>query len=120
MPASHPGRTVLPHRSKLFKSHSSNEWLTSIRELYLVNGVTTIRDPGGNLTLLRLTRQEINSGKRLGPRLFFAGYILDGNPPLWPDISIIADTPELAESAANFLITQGVDFLKVYNSITEP
>src|SRR5262249_1916563 len=33
MPASHPGRTVLPHRSKLFKSHSSNEWLTSIREL---------------------------------------------------------------------------------------
>src|SRR5262249_27918264 len=33
MPASHPGRTVLPHRSKLFKSHSSNEWLSSIREL---------------------------------------------------------------------------------------
>src|SRR4029453_4922014 len=32
-PASHPGRTVLPHRSKLFKSHSSNEWLTSINEL---------------------------------------------------------------------------------------
>jgi imidazolonepropionase-like amidohydrolase len=89
-------------------------------ELYLVNGVTTIQDPGGNLTLLRLTRQEIDSGKRLGPRLFFAGYILDGNPPLWPDRSIIADTPERAESAAKFLITQGVDFLKVYNSITEP
>jgi imidazolonepropionase-like amidohydrolase len=89
-------------------------------EVYLVNGVTTIRDPGGNLTLLRLTRQEIDAGKRLGPRLFFAGYILDGNPPLWPDISIIADTPELAESAANFLINQGVDFIKVYNSITEP
>jgi hypothetical protein len=33
MPASHPGRTVLLHRSKLFASHSFNEWLTSIREL---------------------------------------------------------------------------------------
>src|SRR5215510_4627264 len=39
MPASHPGRTVLPHRSKLFKSHSSNEWLTSIRELHRVLSV---------------------------------------------------------------------------------
>lgn len=89
-------------------------------ELYLVNGVTTIRDPGGSLTVLRLARQEIDSGKRLGPRLFFAGNILDGNPPLWPDVSIIADTPERAESAVNFLIDQGVDVIKVYNSITEP
>ena len=89
-------------------------------ELFLVNGVTTIRDPGGSLTLLRLMRQEIDSGKRPGPRLFFAGLILDGNPPLWPEVSIIADTPERAESAVNFLIDQGVDLIKVYNSITEP
>ena len=89
-------------------------------DLYLVNGVTTIRDPGGNLTPLRLARQEIDSGKRLGPRLFFAGYVLDGNPPLWPDFSVIADTQERAESAVNFLIDQGVDSVKVYNSITEP
>lgn len=89
-------------------------------ELYLANGVTTIRDPGGNLTLLRLARQEIESGKRPGPRLFFSGYVLDGNPPLWPEISLIADTPERAESAVNFLIDQGVESVKVYNSITEP
>jgi imidazolonepropionase-like amidohydrolase len=89
-------------------------------ELYPANGITTIRDPGGSLTVLRLTRQEIDSGKRFGPRLFFAGQVLDGNPPLWPDISIIADTPERAESAVNFLIDQGVDFIKIYNSITEP
>ena len=89
-------------------------------ELYLANGVTTIRDPGGNLTLLRLARQEIESGKRLGPRLFFSGYVLDGNPPLWPDFSIMVDTEERAESAVNFLIDQGADSIKVYNSITEP
>jgi imidazolonepropionase-like amidohydrolase len=89
-------------------------------ELYLVNGVTTIRDPAGNLTPLRLARQDLDSGKRLGPRLFFSGYVLDGNPPLWPDFSIMADTPERAESAVNFLIDQGVDVIKVYNSITEP
>ncbi|HET9227223.1 MAG TPA: hypothetical protein VFR31_11180, partial [Thermoanaerobaculia bacterium] len=89
-------------------------------ELYLANGVTTIRDPAGNLTLLRLARQEIESGKRTGPRLFFSGYVLDGNPPLWPDLSIIADTEERAESAVHFLIDQGADSIKVYNSIKEP
>lgn len=89
-------------------------------DLYLVNGVTTIRDPAGNLTPLRLARQDIESGKRTGPRLFFSGYVLDGNPPLWPDFSVMADTPERAESAVNFLIDQGVDLIKVYNSITEP
>lgn len=91
----------------------------SLLWLYVVNGVTTIRDPGGNLSLLKLARQEIDSGKRLGPRLFFAGSILDGSPPLWPAMSIIVDTPEQAESAVNSLVDQGVDFIKVYNSITE-
>ena len=89
-------------------------------ELYLVNGVTTIRDPGGHLTLQRLARQEIESGQRVGPRIFFAGYVLDGNPPLWPDLSVMADTEERAESAANFLIDQGVNSVKIYNSMTEP
>ncbi len=53
----------------------------------------------------------------MGPRLFYAGYVLDGNPPLWPEISIMTDTQEQAESAVNFLIGQGVSFIKVYNSI---
>jgi imidazolonepropionase-like amidohydrolase len=88
-------------------------------ELYLVNGVTTLRDPAGNLTVLRLVREEIDAGKRLGPRLFFSGYVLDGNPPLWPDFSIMVDTEERAESAVNFLIDQGADSIKVYNSVTE-
>ncbi|MGH9753635.1 MAG: amidohydrolase family protein [Blastocatellia bacterium] len=88
--------------------------------LYLANGVTTIRDPGGNLTLLRLLREHLDSGKTTGPRLFFAGPILDGSPPVWPAGSILADTPDRATSAVNFLIDQGVDFIKVYNNISEP
>jgi hypothetical protein len=65
--------------------------------LYVVNGVTSIRDVGGDITQLRLTRQQLEAGQRLGPRLFFAGPILDGNPPLWPPLSLIADTPARRE-----------------------
>ncbi|MCA1560540.1 MAG: amidohydrolase family protein [Acidobacteria bacterium] len=88
-------------------------------ELYLANGVTTIRDPSGNLTVLRLTRESLTSGERIGPRLFFTGPMLDGKPPVWPAGCILVDTPERAASAVTFLIDQGVDYIKVYNNVTE-
>lgn len=80
-------------------------------ELYLASGVTTIRDVGGSALRLRLTREKINSGKKVGPRLFFTGWALEA--PL-------ADTPKRAESAVNYLIDQGADAIKVYNDVTEP
>jgi imidazolonepropionase-like amidohydrolase len=88
--------------------------------LYLANGVTTIRNPGGNITVLRLTRERLLRGELIGPRLFFAGPLLDGMPPVWPDMSLQVDTPQRARSAVNFLADQGVDFVKVYNNVKEP
>jgi len=88
--------------------------------LYLANGVTTIRNPGGNITVLRLTRERLLRGELIGPRLFFSGPLLDGMPPVWPDMSLLVDTPERARSAVNFLADQGVDFVKVYNNVKEP
>jgi imidazolonepropionase-like amidohydrolase len=88
--------------------------------LYLAQGVTTIRSPGGNISLLRLLREQIESGKTVGPRLFFSGPLLDGSPPVWPDASFIVDSPERAQSTVDFLADQGVDFIKVYNNLSEP
>ena len=87
--------------------------------LYLANGVTTIRNPGGNITVLRLTRERLLRGELTGPRLFFCGPLLDGMPPVWPDMSLLVDTPQRAKSAVNFLADQGVDFVKVYNNVKE-
>jgi imidazolonepropionase-like amidohydrolase len=42
--------------------------------LYLANGVTTIRNPGGNITAQRLTRDQLARGELVGPRLFFSGH----------------------------------------------
>jgi imidazolonepropionase-like amidohydrolase len=33
-------------------------------ELFLMNGVTTVRDPGGPLTLQRLMREQVQAGTR--------------------------------------------------------
>jgi imidazolonepropionase-like amidohydrolase len=88
--------------------------------LYLANGVTTIRNPGGDVTQLRLTRDRLARGELVGPRLFFSGPALDGMPPVWPAGILLVDTPERARSAVNFLADQGVDFVKVYNNVKEP
>lgn len=88
--------------------------------LYLANGVTAVRDVGGDVTHLRLAREEIDAGKREGPRLFFTGQFLEGNPPSARWWRILADTPQRAESAVNFLIDQGADSIKVRYNITEP
>ncbi|HEY7096456.1 MAG TPA: amidohydrolase family protein [Terriglobales bacterium] len=88
--------------------------------LYLANGVTTVRDPGGYVTLSRMLKEHIEAGRRIGPRVFFCGNILDGKPPVFPSSSLLADTPERARSAVTFLADQGVDCIKVYNNVKEP
>jgi imidazolonepropionase-like amidohydrolase len=90
-----------------------------LHHLYLAYGVTTVRDTGGNLTLLRLLRDRIEGGLHTGPRIFFAGPLLDGATPVWPAMSIMVETPERARSAVQFLTSQGVDFIKVYNWVPE-
>ncbi len=88
--------------------------------LYVANGVTSIRDLGGPLTALQLLRNELETGKRVGPRLHFVGPILDGTPPAAPSISIIVDTATRAVSTVDFLVDQSVDAIKVYNGISAP
>jgi hypothetical protein len=113
------GKWVLPGLIDMH-SHVSDVDIDMLPlELYLANGVTTIRDPGGHVTAARLARDEIDTGKRIGPRLFFCGNVLDGVPPL-PATALVADTPERARSAVTFLADQGVSCIKVYNSIKEP
>jgi imidazolonepropionase-like amidohydrolase len=88
--------------------------------LYVANGITAIRDMGGNITSLRMTRQKIESGEKLGPHLFYTGNVLDGSPPVAPPMSFIVDSPQEAAGAVEFLISQGADSVKIYNNITEP
>ncbi|MBP1768833.1 MAG: Amidohydrolase family protein [Candidatus Aminicenantes bacterium] len=90
-------------------------------DLYLKFGVTTVRDVGGDITPLRILRDEVESGKTPGPRISYAGMILDGNPPVWPGTgTLLADTPQRAESIVHFLSDQGASAIKVYNLLSEP
>ncbi len=80
--------------------------------LMIANGVTGVRDMGGNLTRLKALRERVASGAVLGPRIVFAGPMLDGPQPAYSD-SLALFNPEDARTAVRVLKQQGVDFIKV-------
>lgn len=87
--------------------------------LFIVNGVTGVRDMGGDIPLSQIAqlKKEIASGARLGPEIFAAGPILEGEHPFWP-FSIAVKSPDDARRAVVALVAQGADFLKVYNTLS--
>jgi hypothetical protein len=52
--------------------------------VHLAYGVTTVRSPGGVPYEGLEDREAMESGKRIGPRIFMTGYLLDGWRPYYP------------------------------------
>jgi len=87
--------------------------------LFIANGVTGIRDMGGDIPLAQIAelKKEIADGSRFGPQIFAAGPILEGEHPFWP-FSIAVKSPGDARRAVGTLVGEGADFLKVYNTLS--
>lgn len=83
--------------------------------LFLLNGVTTVRDLFGSPRQLRW-REEIAKGALDGPTIITAGPIVDGDPPTWPGSSVVT-TPDAARAEVRAQKQAGYDWIKVYNSL---
>ena len=85
--------------------------------LYVANGVTGIREMGGDLvdTVLQW-RGEIAEGTRLGPQIITAGPKLDGPRPQWPGSLPIATAADARDAVAE-VKRKGADFLKIYSGV---
>lgn len=83
--------------------------------LYVANGVTGVRDMGGDLATIRRWQKEIAVGSLVGPRIITSGPYLDGHAPPIPHIEI--HTAEEARLAVDSLSALGVDFVKVHSGI---
>ena len=88
--------------------------------LFIANGVTSIRDMGGDLDLIDGIRAKINNGSMVGPRIIRAGPFLEGPGHTWhPESSrIIVTTEAEARRAVATLKARGVDFIKVHGGIS--
>lgn len=86
-----------------------------IYPLYVANGVTAVRDMGGDATVLEQRRDRIERGEILGPHMFFSGAPLDGEKS---DSGVIAvNTPAEGRQAVHALKDRGADFIKLLSHL---
>jgi len=83
--------------------------------LYLANGVTGLRDMGGDFATIRKWRDEIARGDLVGPRIVAAGPYLEGHDS--PIAHLEVHTPDDARLAVDSLSSLGVDFVKVHSAL---
>ncbi len=97
------------------------DWIPGGKEvslpLFVANGITGIRDMGGDLDTLLQWRSQTSSGTILGPRMIISGPMLDGPKSRFPS-SVSISTAEEGRKAVNDLKAKGVDFIKVQSFIT--
>ena len=80
--------------------------------LLLANGITGVRDMGGDLDTLLFWKRDIESGKLLGPHIVAAGPWLAGRGRKMPEQFPVANADE-ARAAVRELKQRGADFIKI-------
>lgn len=112
------GKTVVPG---LIDTHIHSTLMDSESlPLFLAAGVTSARDVGGKLEKVTQLKADLNSGTKLGPRLFVCGPLLDGpdqsfhySGPFGEMLDNIP-SPEAVPQKINSLFAAGVDGVKLY------
>ena len=125
------GKFLIPG---LWDMHTHFTHDQSTLDMYLAYGVTTIRDMGSTavrrtndhvehlprdeaIALSLRVRDEVRSGKRLGPDIYSVGMIITGSAPgdtASPLHQLIVNTPEEARATVDKLAGLGVDAIKVH------
>ena len=85
-------------------------------DLFLANGVTTVRNMLGSPYLLEL-RDSVARRQVRGPAIFTSGPVIDGPASQWTDRAAIARTAADAERIVGDQRRAGYDFLKIYSRL---
>jgi imidazolonepropionase-like amidohydrolase len=85
--------------------------------LLIAQGITTVREMGGDWQRIQQLRQEIASGAVIGPRIFAPGPFVDGPQPADVNFLPVGNEAE-ARAAVRKLKAQGVDFIKVQANLS--
>lgn len=114
------GKFLMPGLWDMHVHTNFGDWLPGGRDLilplFVANGVTGVRDMGGDLPLLKEWRTEIDAGTVLGPRMVISGPMIDGAPPHFP-ASVPVTTAAEGRKAVDDLKQGGADFIKVQSYI---
>jgi imidazolonepropionase-like amidohydrolase len=114
------GKFLIPGLWDMHVHTNFGDWLPGGKEiilpLFVANGITGVRDMGGDLHLLTEWRSQIDAGTILGPRMVISGPMIDGAPLHFP-ASVPVSTAAEGRKAVGDLKQGGADFIKVQSYI---
>src|SRR3569833_720576 len=117
------GMFVIPglwdmHDHAYFTNDSSRFHTTSevMLPLFVVNGVTGVRDLGSNLDATLAARDSVAAHQLIGPRMLVSGPMLDGPTTRYAAAIKVANDSE-ARAAVRMLKQRGVDMIKTQSLI---
>jgi imidazolonepropionase-like amidohydrolase len=87
-----------------------------ILPLYLANGITGVRDMGGDPEILGERRKRIDAGELVGPHMVISGPFLNAGPN--DNQTLGVNTPDGARQAVRSLKARGVDFITLLPNIS--
>ncbi len=88
----------------------------NLLKLFIVNGITTVRDAGGDLTpQIMEWKTAIEEGHLLGPTIFTSGPKLDGPNATWAGSLVVENEMDIAH-ALDSLGRVPADYVKLYDS----
>jgi imidazolonepropionase-like amidohydrolase len=114
------GKFLIPGLWDMHVHTIFGDWLPKdekiILPLFVANGVTGVRDMGGDLEDLKVWRAQIIAGKLLGPRMVISGPMLDGPVPRFPSSAPVRNAAD-GKRIVDELQKSGADFIKIQSLI---
>ena len=114
------GRYLIPGLWDMHVHEVFGDWLPRnekvVPPLFVANGITGVRDMGGDLDALKEWRARVAAGTLLGPRMIIAGPMLDGPTPRFPSSAPVANAAD-GRRVVDELTRRGVDFIKIQSLI---
>lgn len=114
------GKYLIPGLWDMHVHEVFGDWIPRnekvVPPLFVANGVTGVRDMGGDLDVLKVWRANVAAGRMLGPRMIIAGPMLDGPVPRFPSSAPVANAAD-GRRWVDDLTHQGVDFIKIQSLV---
>lgn len=107
-----------PDDPEMWKMNPSEASRDLLLPLFVLHGVTGIRDMAGSLKVVNDWREKMASGSLLGPKIFAGGPLIDG-PNSIRDGSIAISSKEALIRKVDSLKETGVDFLNIHSQLPD-
>ena len=114
------GKYLIPGLWDMHVHEIFGDWLPEDEKitplLFVANGITGVRDMGGDLEPLKKWRARAASGDMIAPRMVISGPMLDGREPRFPSSIPVIDAAS-GRRAVDDLAKAGADFIKIQSLI---